>query len=183
MFFEKSGPVWDTLHALEKRLGDKSIQYVVIGGLALTVHHHQRQTIDVDVVVTSDGFETFKQAFAGAAYEPATGAPRRFRDKSTDVTVDFLISGELAGDKRRNQVIRFPDPSGAVTQMDLKTIPLDRLIELKLVTWRFKDWGDVVELIRSNNLNEKFADQLDQSVRSAYLQCFDQASDPGYDAG
>ncbi|UCC32046.1 MAG: hypothetical protein JSU86_07150, partial [Phycisphaerales bacterium] len=56
-----------------------------------------------------------------------------------------------------------------------------RLIELKLVTWRFKDWGDVVELIRRNNLAESLADKLDPVVRNAYQQCYDQAEDEEYE--
>lgn len=56
-----------------------------------------------------------------------------------------------------------------------------RFIELKLVTWRFKDWGDVVELIRRNSLTESFADKLEPTVRDAYLQCFDQATDAEYE--
>ena len=55
------------------------------------------------------------------------------------------------------------------------------MIELKLVTWRFKDWGDVVELIRRNGLPESFADKLDSVVRSAFGECWDQANDKEYE--
>ena len=47
-------------------------------------------------------------------------------------------------------------------------------MELKLVTWRHRDWADVIELIRANKLGEDFALQLDAHVRMAYLQCYDQ---------
>lgn len=63
----------------------------------------------------------------------------------------------------------------------LRTVSLARLIELKLVTWRYKDWGDVVELIRRNNLPEAFADKLDPVARSAYGECWDQANDKEYE--
>ena len=56
----------------------------------------------------------------------------------------------------------------------LRTVTLERLIALKLVTWRFKDWGDVVELIRANDLDESFADRLPEFIRSAFLQCHDE---------
>ena len=65
----------------------------------------------------------------------------------------------------------------------MPTVTLDRLIELKLVTWRYKDWGDVVALIRANGLDETFADRLAQQLRSAYLQCYDEMIDEDrYDA-
>ncbi|MBI4579767.1 MAG: hypothetical protein HY718_08700 [Planctomycetes bacterium] len=182
MFFEKSGPLWETLRNLEARLQDAQIPYVIIGGLALNAYNYPRQTQDADVVVRDADFQRFKDRF-GREYEPRKGAPRRFADMRTEAWVDFLIAGEIAGNRRKNRVVRFPDPSEGEIRNDLRTVSLPRLIELKLVTWRYKDWGDVVELIRRNQLPESVADQMDASVRSAYLQCYDQANEETYDAG
>ena len=181
LFFDKQGPVWETLRDLAARLDDAQIAYVVIGGLALTVYNYPRQTVDVDVVVTREGYATFRARYGGSRYVRAKGAPRRFLDHESEVAIDFLVAGELAGRRSKNQSVRFPDPSEAETVGELRTVSLARLIELKLVTWRFKDWGDVVELIRRNNLPENFAEQLDPVARTAYGECFDQANDPGYD--
>lgn len=180
MFFERSGPVWETLRHLESRLQNANIEYVVIGGLALNAHQYPRQTIDVDIVVTNKGHEEFRRQLAGSVYTPVKGA-RRFIDQESEVTIEVLIAGELAGRKSKNQSVRFPDPSEAEPLEGIRTIPLARLIELKLVTWRFKDWGDVVELIRRHSLPESFADQLDPVVRSAFGECFDQANDEEYE--
>lgn len=172
-FFQKVGPVWDALHMLRQRLADAKINYVVIGGLALNAHGYRRQTIDIDIVLRNEDYDRFVEAFDGREYQRTAGAPRRFFDPTTEVNIDILIAGKLAGSKR-NQVVRFPDPKDAEFLNDLQTISLNALIELKLVTWRFKDWGDVVELIRINGLDESFAEQLDPTTRIAYLQCFDQ---------
>lgn len=180
MFFEKTGPVWDVLRELENRLREAHIDYAVIGGLALNAYDYPRQTIDVDVVLTVDGFEEFKKRFAKSVYTPAEGAPRRFLATNSEVTIDVLIAGELAGHKGKNHTIRFPNPSEAEEHNDLLTVSLPQLIELKLVTWRYKDWGDVVELIRRHNLDKPFAEQLDPLVRAAYGECYDQANDPDY---
>ncbi|MCH7814384.1 MAG: hypothetical protein IID40_10240, partial [Planctomycetes bacterium] len=171
----------ETLHALEHRLSDAEIDYVIIGGMALAAHDYTRQTVEVDVVLIAAGFERFKSRYVGSAYRRAGRLPRRFVDATSDVGVDVLISGQLAGNKQRNKTIRFPDPVDAETHRDLRTVSLARLIELKLVTWRFKDWGDVVELIRANALTEAFSEQLDPTVASAYRQCLDQAHDPEYE--
>jgi hypothetical protein len=182
MFFEKKGPVWETLRELEARLQESDIPYVIIGGLALNAYNYPRQTQDVDVVVAAADFQRFKDKF-GREYEPRSGAPRRFAPPASQAWVDFLISGELAGNRRKNRSVTFPDPSEAAIQNDLLTVSLPRLIELKLVTWRYKDWGDVVELIRRNSLSETLTEQMDASVGSAYLQCYDQAQDQDYDQG
>ena len=181
MFFEKAGRVWDTLRELERRLGEAGLDYVVIGGLALNAYNYPRQTIDVDIVLTPADFERFKARFAGSAYRSLPKLPRRFLDPATDVTIDVLIAGQIAGNAKKNSSVRFPDPSEAEVHADLRTVSLARLIELKLVTWRYKDWGDVVELIRRNNLPTSFAEKLDPITRSVYGECWDQANDKGYE--
>ncbi len=60
--------------------------------------------------------------------------------RATNVTIDLLVSDELAGRTSRNKLIRFPDPPEAVGIEGLRTRTLPRLVELKLVTWRYKDW-------------------------------------------
>ena len=180
MFFEKTGPLWETLRELERRLKGAGIDYVVIGGLALNVYNYPRQTIDINIVLRPDDYRRFNDAFVGTAYEKATGGARRFIDPETEVTIDVLITGQLAGHTGKNPSVRFPDPDEGAVQGDLQTVSLARLIELKLVTWRYKDWGDVVELIRRNNLAESFAEGLDPVARTPYKECFDQANDPQY---
>jgi hypothetical protein len=181
MFFEKTGPVWDTLRELERRLHEADLDYVVIGGLALNAYEYARQTIDVDVVLTTDGFKRFKERYAGSVYQSAAKLPRRFVDPDTGVTIDVLIAGQIAGNAKKNSSVRFPDPKEAEVHGDLRTVSLARLIELKLVTWRYKDWGDVVELIRRNQLPASFAVNLDPVARSAYGECWDQANDEEYE--
>ncbi len=181
MFFEKQGPVWETLRDLERRLDEAGIPYVIIGGLALNAYDYPRQTIDVDVVLRKADHERFLNEYLGKAYKQGTGPVRRLVDAQHQVDVDVLIAGELAGRRSKNSTVRFPDPDESVVHNDLRTVSLPRLIELKLVTWRLKDWGDVVELIRHHRLDEAFAEQMNALVRSAYLQCWDNANDPEYE--
>lgn len=181
MFFERQGPVWETLRNLESRLREANIDYVVIGGLALNAFDYPRQTIDIDVVLRAEGFETFKERYEGTVYKRAQGASRRFIDPQSEVTIDVLVAGEIAGRRSKNPSVRFPDPAEAEEHASLRTVSLAKLIELKLVTWRFKDWGDVVELIRRHSLPESFSDSLDPVVRTAFAECYDQAHDEEYE--
>ena len=181
MFFEGKGPVWDTLHHLQRRLADANVDYVLIGGLALSAHNYSRQTIDVDVVISRSDYQRFCELYEGPSYSRAEGASHRLVDTESGVSVNFLIAGELAGRKSKNNVIRFPTPDEAEMHGDLRTVSLSRLIELKLVTWRYKDWGDVVELIRRNDLREEFAESLNPLVRTPFAECFDQATDEEYE--
>ena len=174
MFHDELGPVWDTLRNLEQRLKDAGIPHIYMGALALNAHDYRRSTEDVDVCMRREDLERFRREWIGNGYERTPGRPRRFVDASTRVSLDILVAGEIAGDSRRQQIVLFPDPDEAETRNDLPVPSLARLIELKLVTWRYKDWADVIELIRTHNLAESFADQMHPSVRSTYMQCYDQ---------
>ncbi len=173
MFHQQRGPVHETLDTLRRRLKDAGIDFVVIGAFALALHKYQRATSDVDVCMEPEDLVRFRRELVGSLYEPVEGRSRRFCDPRTQVTVDVLISGELAGRTSRNKEIRFPSPAEATEIGGIPTVSLDRLIELKLVTWRLRDWADVVSLIQANNLGEDFAEQLNPLVRMAYLECYD----------
>ena len=74
--------------------------------------------------------------------------------------------------------MRFPDPATEYEIIDgIRTIPLPRLIELKLASGmtgrgRLKDLADVQELIRIKELPATFAEQLDMSVREKFHELY-----------
>jgi hypothetical protein len=121
-----------------------------------------------------EDLERFKREFVGSVYQPVSGRPRKFFDPETQVSFDILIAGEIAGNSRKQKEIRFPDPDEAEIRQGVPYPSLTRVIELKLVTWRYQDWADVVSSIRVHNLNESFADKLHPTTRSIFLQCYDQ---------
>ena len=174
MFFDDRGPVPETFRRLVKLLADADIPHIFIGAIAVNAYGLRRSTEDVDLCMRPDDLERFKKRFVGTEFEPVKGRPRRFFDPKTQVSFDILLTGEIAGNPRKQRDIRFPDPSEAELIDGVAFVSLPRLIELKLVTWRYKDWGDVVELIRQHDLNESFGDQFNPLVRQAYIQCYDQ---------
>lgn len=174
MFFKDKGPVPRTLHRLSKALNEAQIPHVLMGAMALKMHGFSRTTQDVDICMRAEDLQRFRAELVGKRYQPVEGRSRRFLDPKTDVTIDILVTGEIAGRQDRQQDVKFPDPSEAVMVDDVPVPSIARMIELKLVTWRFKDWADVVEVIRMNKLNDSFGDQFNPLVRSAYIQCYDQ---------
>ena len=68
--------------------------------------------------------------------------------------------------------IAFPDPKAVGETIEtIQVVNLSTLIELKLAARRHRDFGDVVELIRFNNLDESFLAQLHAHVRSDFIEC------------
>ena len=178
--FDGTGPVWRALHHLEARLREADIPYVIIGGVALNTYGYPYEAADVAIVIREPDREQFLKQHLGNGYESVSGSLRHLTDLESGVSVFFCIAGRLAGRPGKNEIIRFPDPADAPVRSDSRVVSLPLLIELKLARGFIRDLADVVELIRYNKLTERFAGEFDSSVRSAYLECCEQATDEWY---
>lgn len=170
----EKGDVYETLKRLAARLSKEGLDYALIGGMALVAHGYRRFTEDVDILMTPEAFEAFRERLVGLGYRPAfPGAVKAFRDAETGVTIEVITSGDYPGDGKPKPVA-FPDPRTARFERDgLWLITLDKLIELKLASGlsaphRLKDLADVQDLILRLKLPLTLAEQLDESVRSEY---------------
>jgi hypothetical protein len=180
MFHTGGGSVRDTVMQLAKDLRTAGIDYAIVGGMALNAHGYARETTDVDVLVTSESLDVFRNTFVGKGYRPAfEGARKTFRNTRTGVKVEFLITGEYPGDGKPKPVA-FPDPSSAAVTIDeARVITLEKLIELKLASGmtsraRRIDLADVQSLIKVLRLDESFAERLDPYVRPMFLELLDE---------
>jgi hypothetical protein len=173
-FFEGRDEVHKTLSRLVKRLERAKISYAIVGGLALTAHNYRRVTRDVDILVTSQDFARFQELFVPRHYERQEGRPRRFTDRANGVTLEILVTGLFPGTGKPGP-IALPDPAKVVEVRDKKkVIKLATLVELKLAARRWRDFADVVELIRFNNMGGSFARNLHSSVRKDFIECLEE---------
>jgi hypothetical protein len=174
MFFEKRDEVYKSMRRLAKRLEKAGIPYAVVGGMAVNAHNHRRTTVDVDVLLTPEGLESFRKLFLPKHYIQAPGRSRRFVDRTNKITLDVLVSGRFPGSGEPGP-IAFPEPTQVRQVIEkIEVIDLKTLIELKLAARRHQDFGDVVNLIRANNLNESFSERLHPSVRRDYIECLEE---------
>jgi hypothetical protein len=174
-FKQGKDPANVSLRRLIRRLVKADIPFAVVGGLAVYAHGHHRMTDDVDVLLTREGFEEFRRRYVPRNYEPAPRRPRRFIDRQNKVTVDILITGLHPGFAPFTGPITFPDPE-AVRQ-EINSIPyidLPTLIQLKLAARRHQDFGDVVNLISANNLDESYMRHLHSVVHRDYVECLEE---------
>ena len=174
LFFEGRGREHQTLRRLVQRLEKGDIPYAVMGAMAVNAHGADRTTKDVDVLVTQEGLDRFRQRYVGKSYDPVAGRPRRFVEKRSQISVDFLVTGRFPGSGKPGP-IAFPDPE-AVSQKikNANVVTLPQLIQLKLAARRHQDFGDVVLLIRVHNLDESFLDRLHPSVRGDFIECLEE---------
>jgi hypothetical protein len=174
LFFEERGPEHQTLRRLVRRLRKAGIPYAVLGGMAVNLHGARRTTHDVDVLLTAAGLEQFRKQFVGKTYDAVPGRPRRFVERQSGVTVDVLVTGRYPGSGKPGP-IAFPDPEAASEEIkETRVVTLPQLIQLKLAARRFSDFGDVVFLIRTHDLDESFTNKLHPSVRRDFIECLEE---------
>jgi hypothetical protein len=173
--FDYNNAVWRTLQRLAKNLDEANIPYMLVGAMALNQHGYERATTDVDLIMTAEGLAQFREQFLGKGYRPQfDGAQKTFRDTDTQVRIEVIVSGGYPGDGKPKPV-SFPHPNEAVLLKNVRVVPLEKLIELKLASGlsaahRLKDIADTQEMIRALNLPLALADKLDISVRDEYIR-------------
>ena len=153
----------------------EGISYAAVGAIALNRHGYKRFTEDIDLLLTRDGLDKFRESLIGRGYRPAfEGATKKFRT-SNNIPIDIIVAGEYPGDGLPKPVV-FPNPDDFAVDIEgVRTIELDKLIELKLASGisaphRLKDLADVQELIKIKFLDGSFAQNLDESVRAKFIE-------------
>jgi hypothetical protein len=175
-FFRGEGMINDALKRIVADLDRNKIEYAVIGAVALNQHGYRRFTEDIDLLLSKKGLEDFREKLVGLGYRPAfEGAKKKFRTTEENIPVEIITSGEFPGDGLPKPV-EFPDPAEFAVIIDgVKTVSLEKLIELKLTSGmtagdRLKDLADVQELIKLKSLEEGLAARLNPFVKEKYLE-------------
>lgn len=175
-FFMGEGILNETLRRVVNDLDSRGIDYSLIGAVALNNYGYRRFTEDIDLLLTREGLEKFQNELVGLGYRPAfEGATKKYRTTEENVTVEFITTGEFPGDGKPKPVV-FPDPREVSVEIDgIKTLTLDKLIELKLASGltaphRLKDLADVQEVIKIKNLPAEFAEKLNPFVREKFIE-------------
>ncbi len=154
-------------------LEEDGIPYALIGAMALNAYGYERVTVDVDLLLTREGLESFKTRHLGLGYVQKFPGSKGLRDTENGVPIDVVLTGEYPGDGLPKPVA-FPDPAqAAVRGKHTALLPLPRLIELKLASGmtaphRLKDLADVIEVIRILKLPAGLTEELNPYVREKY---------------
>jgi len=174
MFFQGKDPVHQTMRRLARRLQKAGIDYAIVGGMAVNAHRYRRTTGNVDFLMNGLGFAEFRRRFVDKNYVGVRGRPLRFRDRVSGITIDILVTGLFPGSGEPGP-IAYPEPEKVSETIDTyQVVDLKTLVELKLAARRYRDFGDVVELIRCNHLEESFGRRLHPSVRGDYIECLEE---------
>jgi hypothetical protein len=174
MFFHGKDEVHKTMRRLANRLKRAGVPYAIVGGMALNAHRYQRTTKDVDILLTQEGFDEFRRTHVAKNYRQVPGRSKRFVDRANNVTLDVLVTGLYPGTGKPGP-ISYPDPGDVSEVIDkIHVVNLATLVQLKLAARRWRDFADVVELIRFNELDESFLSKLHPSVQQDFIECLEE---------
>lgn len=180
-FFMGTSPIHQAMQRLNKALGDMEISFAVAGAMAANAHGHRRTTADVDILIRREDLARFKQRYLGLGWLDKFEGSKNFRDAVCNVNIDALIVGEYPGDGRPKPVA-FPAPE-SVAELHEDGIPfvsLKTLLELKLASGmttshRPRDFDDVIQLIRVNDLPLDYIQSLDPYVADKFRELWQAA--------
>ncbi len=166
--------LWEIALRCHQIFQQSSIPHSICGGVAVCLHGYQRNTTDVDVIISSNDSSSVKELLLAESFlwdeELA-----EFRSPS-GVPVQFLIAGQSAG---KGTEVKIPEPQGEsnVEELEgLSVVRLSRLIEMKLASGlgsmrrTHRDFADVVELIAVRKLDGSFARLLHKSLRPTFRE-------------
>jgi hypothetical protein len=137
-------PVDMALGAVRALLEDAGARFKLVGGVAVVHHGYARTTVDVDVLLESDGPARLRPLLASHGFEEV--GPLRLRHVSTGVRVDLLVAGSPMPRAGSGE---YPSP-GALppSPRDAGVVGLPGLFVLKLRARRHQDLADVVALLK-----------------------------------
>lgn len=103
-FFMGKGLLNNALRRVASDLEEHGIDYNVIGAIALNQHGYRRFTEDIDLLLTRQGLERFREELVGLGYRPAFEGPaRKFQTAQENVPIKIITSGEYPATTSQNR--------------------------------------------------------------------------------
>ena len=154
-------------NAIRKLLTDNNISFVFIGAAARNEYASTRTTEDIDLLIRKEDKEKLKRLPIGLIRNVSNY--RVFSLHNPKTKVEVIFSGEKAGS---NKGVEYEDPSKLDNGNN--TLTLESLVMYKLSSGkygnRYKDFGDIQDLIIQNKLPIDYADSFREDLKEVYRQ-------------
>jgi hypothetical protein len=145
--------------ALLRALSEAGVEYIVIGGVAASIHGSVRSTLDVDIVYRRTPENIRRLVLALTPHHPylrgaPPGLPFRWDEATIQRGLNFALTtdlgdldtlGEIVGGGGYDALLATTEVVHAF-DLDCRLLRLDRLIEVKRAAGRPKDFEAIAEL-------------------------------------
>jgi predicted nucleotidyltransferase len=140
-------------------LTEGGVRFILVGGVAATVHGATRLTLDLDVVYSRDSENLQRLASALASYRPylrgaPPGLPFRWDAETLQRGLNFTLTttvgdidllGEITGGGSYDELL--PNSlSVRIFDVECQCLDLKKLIQVKRAAGRAKDFDAIAEL-------------------------------------
>jgi len=145
--------------ALLRTLSESGVEFILVGGVAATVHGSTRLTIDVDAVYRRTTENIDRLVLALTPYHPylrgaPPGLPFRWDAATVKRGLNFTLTTDIGDLDLLGEIIGGGAYEALVTStvtirvfgIDCRCLTLDTLIELKRAAGRPKDFEAIAEL-------------------------------------
>jgi hypothetical protein len=149
------------------------IPYAVVGGNAVRIWVAQvdpgavRATNDVDILIRPGDLERVKLAMedAGYHYRQTSGVDMfvEAENESARNAVHVVLSGEMV---RMDDYEANPDVEPHEYGAEFRTLPLEKLVRMKLNSFRLKDRVHVLDMIQVGLIDASWCDRFPDPLRS-----------------
>ena len=153
--------------SLIKHLSAESVEFIVIGGFAGTIHGAARLTVDLDVVYSRTPENIERLAAALSELEPylrgaPPGLPFKFDVSTIQRGMNFTLTtavgdldllGEVTGGGSYEELLSSTELV-TVFEKTVRCLNLEKLIHVKRAAGRPKDFEAIAELERLNELDD-----------------------------
>lgn len=131
----------ESLLEIVKLFDENKIQYCLIGGLAMMLHHGRANTVDMDFYVLVTNLKKIEKIFNKKNITYRTAGEYQLKAKLNDVPIDILFADEYVGS---DVVIRsIPKKLG---NHIVQVATVEDIIVLKTIANRSVDKRDIEEL-------------------------------------
>ena len=145
--------------ALLRTLSESGVEFILVGGVAATVHGSTRLTIDVDAVYRRTTENIDRLVLALTPYHPylrgaPPGLPFRWDAATVKRGLNFTLTTDIGDLDLLGEILGGGAYEALVTStvtirvfsIDCRCLTLDKLIELKRAAGRPKDFEAIAEL-------------------------------------
>ena len=169
--------VKDRMRRLCMALDSANIPYAIIGGNAVQYWVAQvdesvvRNTRDVDIIINRADLER-----ATTTLEPLGFIYRRIKSDSMlldgpDAKARDAVHVRFAGEKvRETDLMAVPEIDAVELMPNARTLPLEKLVGMKLTSYRLKDRVHLLDMISINLIDEtwpqRYPDELGQRLQA-----------------
>lgn len=172
--------LWNSLQSIANILIDNNIHFIFIGGAARNQYKYTKTTEDVDLLVSKIDKEKMLNLPIGFIKELSNKRGKRFKLHDPETQIDVIYSGEMAGSDKSN--IPYEEPQKISTKIKgLPFITLQELVRYKLASGiygqsRYKDFDDIIELIKRNKLSQEYANKFESILKKKYIELWNEVN-------